>query len=113
MDLIKALNEKQLQAGMPQGTVGDTVKVHVKVKEGSRERIQVFEGTVIAKKHGGIEETITVRRLSYGVGVEKVFPVHSPSIEKIETVRTGFVRRAKLYYLRDRVGKAAKVREKL
>ena len=113
MDLIKALNEKQLQAAMPQVNVGDTVKVHVKVKEGSRERIQVFEGTVIAKKHGGIEETITVRRLSYGVGVEKVFPVHSPSIEKIETVRTGFVRRAKLYYLRDRVGKAAQVREKL
>ena len=113
MDLIKALNEKQLQAAMPQVNVGDTVKVHVKVKEGSRERIQVFEGTVIAKKHGGIEETITVRRLSYGVGVEKVFPVHSPSIEKIETVRTGFVRRAKLYYRRDRVGKAAKVREKL
>ena len=113
MDLIKALNEKQLQAAMPQVNVGDTVKVHVKVKEGSRERIQVFEGTVIAKKHGGTEETITVRRLSYGVGVEKVFPVHSPSIEKIETVRSGFVRRAKLYYLRDRVGKAAKVREKL
>ena len=100
MDLIKALNEKQLQAEKPQVNVGDTVKVHVKVKEGSRERIQVFEGTVIAKKHGGIEETITVRRLSYGVGVEKVFPVHSPSIEKIETVRSGFVRRAKLYYLR-------------
>lgn len=78
MDLIKALNEKQLQAEKPQVNVGDTVKVHVKVKEGSRERIQVFEGTVIAKKHGGIEETITVRRLSYGVGVEKVFPVHSP-----------------------------------
>ena len=113
MDLIKALNEKQLQAEKPQVNVGDTVKVHVKVKEGSRERIQVFEGTVIAKKHGGIEETITVRRLSYGVGVEKVFPVHSPSIEKIETVRSGFVRRAKLDYLRDRVGKAAKVREKL
>ena len=113
MDLIKALNEKQLQAAMPQVNVGDTVKVHVKVKEGSRERIQVFEGTVIAKKHGGIEETITVRRMSYGVGVEKVFPVYSPSIEKIETVRSGFVRRAKLYYLRDRVGKAAKVREKL
>ena len=113
MDLIKALNEKQLQAEKPQVNVGDTVKVHVKVKEGSRERIQVFEGTVIAKKHGGIEETITVRRLSYGVGVEKVFPVHSPSIEKIETVRSGFVRRAKLYYLRDRVGKAAKVSENL
>ena len=112
MDLIKALNEKQLKE-VPQVLVGDTVRVHVKVKEGARERIQVFEGTVIAKKHGGIEETITVRRLSYGVGVEKVFPVHSPSIEKIETVRHGYVRRAKLYYLRERVGKAAKVREKL
>ena len=108
MDLIKALNEKQLKE-VPQILVGDTVRVHVKVKEGARERVQVFEGTVIAKKHGGIEETITVRRLSYGVGVEKVFP----SIEKIETVRHGYVRRAKLYYLRDRVGKAAKVREKL
>ena len=107
MDLIKALNEKQLKE-VPQVLVGDTVRVHVKVKEGARERIQVFEG-----KHGGIEETITVRRLSYGVGVEKVFPVHSPSIEKIETVRHGYVRRAKLYYLRDRVGKAAKIREKL
>jgi len=113
MDLIKALNEKALQAEVPQVNVGDTVRVHVKVKEGSRERIQVFEGIVIAKKHGGIEETITVRRISYGVGVEKVFPLHSPSIATIETVRSGFVRRAKLYYLRDRVGKAAKVREKL
>ena len=98
---------------IPDFQPGDTRRVHVKIKEGSRERIQVFEGIVIAKKHGGIEETITVRRLSYGVGVEKVFPVHSPSIEKIETVRHGYVRRAKLYYLRDRVGKAAKVREKL
>ena len=112
MDLIKALNEKQLKE-VPQVQVGDTVRVHVKVKEGSRERIQVFEGTVIAKKHGGIEETITVRRISYGVGVEKVFPVHSPSIQTIETVRHVFVRRAKLYNLRDRVGKAAKIREKL
>ena len=103
MDLIKALNEKQLQNDVPQVEVGDTV----------RERVQVFEGTVIAKKHGGIEETFTVRRISYGVGVEKVFPVHSPSIVKVETVRHGYVRRAKLYYLRDRVGKAAKVREKL
>ena len=113
MDLIKELESQQLKKEMPVINVGDTVRVHVKIKEGSRERIQVFEGTIIAKKHGGIEETITVRRLSYGVGVEKVFPVHSPSIEKIETVRSGFVRRAKLYYLRDRVGKAAKVREKL
>ena len=113
MDLIKALNEKQLQNDVPQVEVGDTVRVHVKVKEGARERVQVFEGTVIAKKHGGIEETFTVRRISYGVGVEKVFPAHSPSIVKVETVRHGYVRRAKLYYLRDRFGKAAKVREKL
>ena len=113
MDLIKALNQEQLQKELPQVEVGDTDRVHVKVKEGSRERVQVFEGTVIAKKHGGIEETVTVRRVSYGVGVEKVFPMHSPSIEKIETVRHGFVRRAKLYYLRDRVGKSAKVKEKL
>lgn len=113
MDLIKALNEKQLQNDVPQVEVGDTVRVHVKVKEGSRERIQVFEGIVIAKKHGGLEETFTVRRLAYGVGVEKVFPIHSPLIEKVETVRSGYVRRAKLYYLRGRVGKAAKIREKL
>ena len=89
------------------------VRVHIKVKEGNRERIQVFEGTVIAKKHGGVAETFTVRRVSYGVGVEKVFPLHSPIIEKIETVRAGKVRRAKLYYLRDRVGKSAKIKEKL
>ena len=113
MDLIKELNKEQLQKEMPKVLVGDTVRVHVKVKEGSRERIQIFEGIVIAKKHGGIEETITVRRISYGVGVEKVFPVHSPSIDHFEVVRSGYVRRAKLYYLRDRVGKAAKVREKL
>ena len=112
MDLIKALNEKQLKE-VPEVAVGDTVRVPVKVKEGSRERVQVFEGTVIAKKHGGIEETITVRRISYGVGVEKVFPLHSPIIEKFEIVRHGYVRRAKLYYLRDRVGKSAKLREKL
>ena len=113
MDLIKALNEKQLQNDVPQVEVGDTVRVHVKVKEGARERVQVFEGTVIAKKHGGIEETFTVRRISYGVGVEKVFPVHAPSVEKIEVVRHGKVRRAKLYYLRNRVGKAAKIKEAL
>ena len=113
MDLIKELNKEALERETPAVSVGDTVRVHVKVKEGSRERIQVFEGIVIAKKHGGVEETITVRRLAYGVGVEKVFPIHSPSIEKIETVRKGYVRRAKLYYLRGRVGKAAKIREKL
>ena len=109
MDLIKELESQQLKKEMP----GDTVRVHVKIKEGSRERIQVFEGIVIAKKHGGLEETFTVRRLAYGVGVEKVFPIHSPLIEKVETVRSGYVRRAKLYYLRGRVGKAAKIREKL
>ena len=113
MDLIKDLNKEQLAKEMPEVKIGDTVRVHVKVKEGSRERIQVFEGTVIAKKHGGIEETITVRRISYGVGVEKIFPVHSPSIDTIEVVRGGKVRRAKLYYLRSRVGKGAKVKEKL
>ena len=113
MDLVKALTEKYMKPELPEMNVGDTVRMHVKVKEGSRERIQVFEGTVIAKKHGGINETITVRRISYGVGVEKVFPVHSPSIDKIEVVRSGAVRRAKLYYLRGRVGKGAKVKEKL
>ena len=113
MDLIQELNKEALAAEAPKVQIGDTVRVHVKVKEGSRERIQVFEGTVIAKKHGGIEESFTVRRISYGVGVEKVFPVHAPSVEKIEVVRHGKVRRAKLYYLRDRVGKAAKVKEAL
>ena len=113
MDLMQAFTEKYKKAEPPVVAVGDNVRVHLKVKEGNRERIQVFEGTVIAKKHGGIEETFTVRRVSYGVGVEKVFPVHSPSIEKIELVRHGKVRRAKLYYLRSRVGKAAKVKEAL
>ena len=113
MDLIKELNKETLAKESTNVQIGDTIRVHVKVKEGSRERIQVFEGTVIAKKHGGIEETVTVRRISYGVGVEKVFPVHSPSIDHIEVVRNGKVRRAKLYYLRGRVGKGAKVKEKL
>ncbi len=113
MNLIQELNKETLQNEVTRVQIGDTVRVHVKVKEGSRERIQVFEGTVIAKKHGGIEETITVRRISYGVGVEKGFPVHSPSIDTIEVVRSGDVRRAKLYYLRGRVGKGAKVKEKL
>ena len=113
MDLMQAFAAKYVKEDHPEVTVGDTVKVHLKVKEGNRERIQVFEGTVIAKKHGGIEETFTVRRISYGIGVEKVFPVHAPSIEKVEVVRHGKVRRAKLYYLRKRVGKAAKVKEAL
>ena len=111
MDLIKELNKETLAKETANVQIGDTIRVHVKVKEGSRERIQIFEGIVIAQKHGGIEETITVRRLSYGIGVEKVFPVHSPSIDHIEVVRNGKVRRAKLYYLRNRVGKAAKGKE--
>ena len=111
MDIMQAFAAKYVKENHPEVAIGDTVKVHLKVKEGNRERIQIFEGTVIAKKHGGIEETFTVRRLSYGIGVEKVFPVHAPSIDKIEVVRHGKVRRAKLYYLRNRVGKAAKVKE--
>ncbi len=110
MDLIKELNKEALQKEITNVQVGDTVRVHVKVKEGSRERIQVFEGTVIAKKHGGIEETITVRRISYGVGVEKVFPVHSPSIDHIEVVRNGKFAGPKLYYLRSRVVRAPRSR---
>ena len=113
MDLMKALTSQYMKEELPQMNVGDTVRVHVKIKEGTRERVQVFEGTIIARKHGGIEESITVRRLSYGVGCEKVFPVHSPKIVKVETVRRGKVRRAKLYYLRNRLGKAAKVKEKV
>ena len=112
MDLMKALTSQYMKEELPQMNVGDTVRVHVKIKEGTRERVQVFEGTIIARKHGGIEESITVRRLSYGVGCEKVFPVHSPNIVKVETVRRGKVRRAKLYYLRNRLGKAAKVKER-
>jgi len=113
MDIIKAIEAEQLRNDLPVVSIGDYVRVHLKIKEGSRERIQVFEGTVIAKKGSGIRETFTVRRVSYGVGVERVLPVHSPRIDKIEIVRKGKVRRAKLYYLRERVGKAAKVKEKL
>ncbi len=113
MNVLDNIVKDQIRTDLPKLVIGDTVKVHLKVKEGSRERIQVFEGTIIAKKHGGISETFTVRRISYGVGVEKVFPVNSPNIDKIEIVRKGKVRRAKLYYLRDRVGKAAKVKEKI
>ena len=112
MDLMKSFIEKNMpEKAAPAVNVGDTVRVHLRVKEGNRERTQAFEGTIIAKKHGGINETITVRRISYGVGCEKVFPVHSPTIVSVETVRRGKVRRAKLYYLRDRVGKRAKVKE--
>ena len=113
MDLMKALTSQYMKEELPEMNVGDTVRVHVKIKEGARERVQAFEGTIIARKHGGIEESITVRRLSYGVGCEKVFPVHSPNIVKVETVRRGKVRRAKLYYLRNRLGKAAKVKERV
>lgn len=113
MDKLKVFTDKHMKETAPTALVGDTVRVHIRVKEGNRERIQVFEGIVIARKHGGIAETLTVRRISFGVGVEKVFPVHAPSVERIELVRHGKVRRAKLYYLRDRVGKSAKLQEKL
>lgn len=112
-DIISKLIGEQMKTDLSAIVVGDTVKVFVKIKEGNRERTQIFEGTVISKKGGGISETFTVRRIASGVGVEKTFPVHSPKIEKIETTRRGRVRRAKLYYLRDRVGKAAKVKEKI
>ena len=113
MDIIKELVADQLKTDLPEIEIGSTVKVHVRIKEGEKERIQVYEGTVIAKNNSGIAETVTVRRISYGVGVERVFPVHSPAVAKIETVRRGKVRRAKLYYLRDRVGKSAKVKERI
>ncbi len=111
MDTIKAFTSEQLKTEVPQFNIGDTVKVHVRIVEGARVRTQIFEGTVIAKKNGGISESFTVRRVSYGVGTEKTFPLHSPNVQKVEVVRKGKVRRAKLYYLRDRVGKAAKVKE--
>ena len=113
MELIKAFTNEQLKTEVPVLNIGDTVKVHNKIKEGTRERIQIFEGTIIAKHGGGISETFTVRRVSYGVGVEKTFPVHSPNVEKVDIVRRGKIRRAKLYYLRDRVGKSAKVKERI
>lgn len=113
MDAIKNLVAGQLREDAPSVSIGSTVRVHVKIREGERERIQVFEGTVIAKNGSGIAETFTVRRVSYGVGVERVFPVHSPNVAKVELVRNGRVRRAKLYYLRDRIGKAAKVKEQI
>ena len=111
MDMIKAFTNEQLKTEVPQFNVGDTVRVHNKIVEGTRERIQLFEGTVIAKRNGGISETFTVRRVAYGCGVEKTFPLHSPNVAKVEVIRNGKVRRAKLFYLRDRVGKAAKVKE--
>ena len=111
MDALKLISDGCLKADAPKVEVGDTVRVQVRIKEGEKSRLQAFEGTVIAKKHGGINETFTVRRISYGVGVERVFPVHSPNVDKVELIRKGRVRRSKLYYLRDRVGKAAKVKE--
>ena len=111
MDAMKIMTEGMLKAEKPQFEVGDTVRVDVRIKEGERERIQAFEGTVIAKKGSGVAETFTVLRVSYGVGVERVFPLHSPNVAAVKVVRNGKVRRSKLYYLRDRVGKAAKVKE--
>ena len=113
MNILDQITQEQIRTDLPQLNIGDTVRIYVKVKEGSRERIQMFEGTIIKKNHGGIRETFTVRRISYGVGVERTFPVNSPNIDRIEVTRRGKVRRAKLYYLRDRVGKAAKVKEKI
>ncbi|MBQ9691841.1 MAG: 50S ribosomal protein L19 [Clostridia bacterium] len=111
MDLLKALENEQIREDAPVVNIGDTVVVHCRIKDGANERIQLFEGTVIAKKGGGASETFTVRKMSYGVGVEKIFPVHSPNVAKVDVVRKGKVRRAKLYYLRDRVGKSSKVKE--
>ncbi len=112
MEKIQAFVNEQLKTEVPQFEIGDSVKVYVRIKEGEKTRTQMFDGTVIAKHGGGISETFTVRRVSYGVGVEKTFPIHSPNVEKVEVYRNGKVRRAKLYYLRGRVGKAAKVKEK-
>ena len=113
MEKIQAFVSEQLKTEVPKFGIGDGVKVYVKIVEGEKERIQMFEGTVIAKHGGGISETFTVRRVSYGCGVEKTFPIHSPNVEKVDIIRQGKVRRAKLYYLRDRVGKASKVKEKI
>jgi large subunit ribosomal protein L19 len=113
MDYIAAMTNEQLKKELPTVNVGDNVRIHNRIKEGTRERIQMFEGTVIAKHGGGISETFTVRRVSYGVGVEKTFPIHSPNVVAVDITRSGVVRRAKLYYLRDRVGKASKVKEKI
>lgn len=113
MDLVRAVEQSNMRNNYAEVDIGDYVKVHLKIKEGNRERVQIFEGYVIARKGGGLTETMTVRRVSYGVGVERILPVHSPKIDRIEIVRKGKVRRAKLYYLRDRVGKSAKITEKL
>jgi len=111
LDIIRAIEAEQIRTDLPTFNVGDTVKVHLKIKEGTRERTQLFEGVVLKKQNGGLRETFTVRRVAYNVGVEKTFPVNAPTIEKLEVVRKGKVRRAKLFYLRDRVGKSAKIKE--
>lgn len=113
MDIIKTFTQEQLKTEIPSFEIGDSVKVYCRIVEGTRVRTQIFEGTVIAKRNGGITETFTVRRVSYGVGTEKTFPLHSPNVQNVEVTRHGKTRRAKLYYLRDRVGKAAKVKEKI
>ena len=113
MDALKLIAADSVKEHAPEFNVGDTIRIDVNIREGERERIQQFEGTVIARKGSGVGETFTVRRVSYGVGVERVFPLHSPVVEKVEVIRRGKVRRAKLYYLRDRVGKAAKVKEQI
>ena len=113
MDALKMISESSMKQEVPEVAIGDTVKVHVRIKEGDKSRIQIFEGTVIAMKHGGISRTFTVRRVAHGCGIERVFPLHSPSVEKVDVIRNGKVRRAKLYYLRDRVGKAAKVKSRV
>ena len=110
-EIIRSIEAKQIRSDLPQFHVGDTVRVWVKVVEGNRERLQAFEGTVIARRNGGIRETFTVRRVSYGIGVERTFPIHSPRVDHIDMIRRGKVRRAKLYYLRERQGKAAKIKE--
>ena len=112
MEILRAIEAQQIKADLPEFGAGDTVKVHIKVTEGKRERIQIFEGVIIKRQGGGIRETFTVRKISFGVGVEKTFPVHSPMIERIEVTRRGKVRRAKINYMRDRVGKAARIKEK-
>ena len=111
MDALKLIAESSMKKEAPVVEIGDTVRVQVRIKEGEKERLQAFEGTVIAKKHGGVSETFTVRRVSHGVGVERVFPVHSPNVDSIQVIRHGKVRRSKLYYIKNRVGKAAKVKQ--
>ncbi len=113
MDALKLIAESSMKKEAPVVEIGDTVRVQVRIKEGEKERLQAFEGTVIAKKHGGIAETFTIRRISHGVGVERVFPIHSPNVDSIQLIRHGRVRRSKLYYIKNRVGKAAKIKEEI